>query len=80
MTKWDYGFAEYDGSAIHRRIGTMDDVAESSEGLVPFMIAAGEKGWEFCGTLPAPVSQSGPGSPLLIAVLFKRPSTGTNAL
>jgi hypothetical protein len=78
ITKWDYGFAEYDGSAIHRRIGSMDDVA-TAEGLVPlvpFMIAAGEKGWEFCGTLPAPVSQSGPGSPLSIAVLFKRPIDG----
>ena len=76
ITKWDYGFAEYDGSSIHRHIDSMDDVAATSKGLVPFMIAAGEKGWEFCGTLPAPVSQSGPGSSLSIAVLFKRPIDG----
>ena len=75
-TKWDYGFAEYDGSSIHTRIDSMDDVAATSEALVPFMIAAGEKGWEFCGTLPAPTSQSGPGAPLSIAVLFKRPIDG----
>lgn len=73
IMRWDYGFAEYDGSAIQRRINSMEDVDASSDGLVPFMIAAGEKGWEFCGTLPAPVSQSGPGSSLAIAVLFKRP-------
>ena len=64
-TKWHYGFAEYDGSAIHRRIHSMDDVAATSDALVPFMIAAGEKGWEFCGTLPAPTSQSGPGASTL---------------
>lgn len=74
-TKWHYGFAEYDGSAIHS-INSMDDVAATSDALVPFMIAAGEKGWEFCGTLPAPTAQSGPGAPLSIAVLFKRPIDG----
>jgi len=76
MTKWEYGFAEYDGSAIHRRVDSMDDVAATSAALEPFMIAAGEKGWEFCGTLPAPVAHSGPGSPLAIAVLFRRPIDG----
>jgi hypothetical protein len=75
-TKWHYGFAEYDGSAIHRGINSMDDVAATSDALVAFMIAAGEKGWEFCGTLPAPTAQSGPGAPLSIAVLFKRPIDG----
>ena len=73
IMKWEYGFAEYDGSAIHRRIDSMDDVADTSEALVPFMIAAGEKGWEFCGTLPAPVCHPGIGSPLSIELLFKRP-------
>jgi hypothetical protein len=76
VTKWEYGFAEYDGSAIHRRVDSMEDVTATSEALVPFMIVAGEKGWEFCGTLPAPTSKPGPGSPLSIAVLFKRPITG----
>ena len=42
-TKWHYGFAEYDGSAIHRRIHSMDDVAATSDALVPFMIAAGRE-------------------------------------
>ena len=47
ITKWDYGFAEYDGSSIHRRVDSMDDVAATSDALVPFVIAAGEKDWEF---------------------------------
>ena len=76
MTKWEYGFAEYDGSAIQRLINGMDDVTATSGALVAFMTAAGERGWEFCGTLPAPVSHSGPGSPLAIAVVFKRPIEG----
>ena len=76
ITKWDYAFAEYDGDAIHRRSDSMQDVATTSGPLMPFMIAAGEKGWEFCGTLPAPVSHSGPGSAVSIAVLFKRPIEG----
>ena len=76
ITKWEYVFAEYDGNAIHRRIDSMEDVADTSDALVPFMITAGQKGWEFCGTLPAPTSKSGAGSPLSIALLFKRPIDG----
>jgi hypothetical protein len=76
IMKWEYGFAEYDGNVIHRRIDSMEDVATTSEALVPFLIAAGEKGWEFCGTLPAPTSKPVPGSSLSIAVLFKRPIAG----
>ena len=45
-TKWHYGFAEYDGSAIHS-INSMDDVAATSDALVPFMIAAGRKAGSF---------------------------------
>lgn len=37
-TRWDYGFAEYDGSAIHRRIDSMDDVAATSAGFVPYNV------------------------------------------
>ncbi len=53
MAKWEYAVAEYDGSLIDPH-SSMSDIDLTSRDVLPFLAAAGEKGWEMCGVLPVP--------------------------
>jgi hypothetical protein len=50
MTKWEYGYAEFDGIAF-RDYESLGDIGSPSD-LPNFLFCAGRSGWEFCGTLP----------------------------
>ena len=52
MTKWEYGYAEFDGVAF-RDYQSLGDIGDPSD-LPTLLFCAGRRGWEFCGTLPRP--------------------------
>lgn len=64
--EWKYGYATFDGKGLAPN-SEMNDVLPGE--LQDFLDAAGEKGWELCGTLPYPGVTS---SDQTLTVIFKR--------
>jgi hypothetical protein len=53
MTKWEYGYATFDGFAFRDYQSMGGDMGSPSD-FPTFLYCAGRSGWEFCGTLPEP--------------------------
>ena len=71
MTKWEYGYANYDGGLLEA--GGLPGMSGSETSVGPFLKEAGEKGWELCGVIPAPGPQPGTGGSAVLSLIFKRP-------
>ena len=77
MTRWRYGWAVFDGTAVER-YESLGEIGSPTE-IVTLLECAGAHGWEYCGTAPVPSwmlagfqgEGADIGGPLLL--IFKRP-------
>lgn len=74
MIRWQYGLAEYDGATIAAHPEYMSDITDTSGNFMPFLVEAGERGWELCGTVPVPSTTANLASPERVGLIFKRPT------
>jgi hypothetical protein len=72
MQKWEYAHAIYKDGILDPHIGEgLAEIGHDSVG--PFLVEAGNRGWELCGVLPYPsLPTSKPDGTK--AVIFKRPA------
>ena len=72
MKRWQYGYADYDGSTLSPH-PEMPDMSGPG-GVQPFLKEAGEKGWELCGAIPSvAANRPVPAGPADLMLIFKRP-------
>jgi hypothetical protein len=70
MTKWQYGLAYYNPDGLIEAHGEyMNDMQGARQSIAPFLLEAGEKGWEMCGLLPGKSDK-----PHDSCLVFKRPA------
>ena len=75
MTKWQYGFADY--NPVKRSIEAYTNMADmgavGKRTRARFLKIAGEKGWELCTSVPFEDRTYGPIEGRTYGLIFKRP-------
>ena len=75
MTKWQYGFADY--NPVKRSIEAYTNMTDmgtvGKRTMARFLKIAGEKGWELCTSVPFEDRTYGPIEGRTYGLIFKRP-------